>query len=321
MKRYAALIVLNVLLFIWIGAGFSGKKEQMSTPYRFTFVCPLTWDNVARGMGQADQELGTNTKCMGAKNLNTEKEARQLEKAMLSDVDGIITAGTGDLEKIREKIREASLQGIPVVLVDSDLPDTQRIGYIGTNHYEAGVLAGEEMLRALKGEKGNIGVIVSSLEDPNQKERVQGFEDAIAGTGGVEIAQVLECDSDKMKIRKLVGPMLEENPRINALYCADELPAEMLGDILIQEHSSMPVVVFGMSEQIYRYLREGKYQASIVEKSYEQGYQVVQYLKDYLSGRTGGQDTIYTQVEAAGPEFDFEAWEENQGDREVVWYY
>ena len=321
MKKYVVLVVLNISLFLWVGTGGTGRGEEMSTPYRFTFVCPLSWDSVAQGIGDADRDLGTNTKCVGAKNLNEDVQAMQLEKAILSDVDGIITAGTNVFGAAREKIEEAVKDGIPVVLVDSDIPDSGRICYIGTDHYAAGVQAGEELIQAMEGRDASIGVIVSSMEDTNQSERVRGFQEAIGTAEGMEVVQVLECESDKMKIRKLVEEMLEENQEINALYCADEIASEMLGNTLGRAYLNIPIVTFGMSEQIYQYLQDGKYYASIVEESYQQGYQAVNYLKDYLNGRAEAVDVIYTDIQSAKEDFDFEAWRESQGDTEVVWYF
>ena len=59
MKKYVVLIVLNIILFLWVGTGGTGRGEAMSTPYRFTFVCPLSWDSVAQGSGDQHKVRGS----------------------------------------------------------------------------------------------------------------------------------------------------------------------------------------------------------------------------------------------------------------------
>ena len=53
------------------------------------------------------------------------------------------------------EINKAMAAGIPVITIDSDAPDSQRLYFIGTNNLEAGRFGGEFVTAQLNG-KGNV---------------------------------------------------------------------------------------------------------------------------------------------------------------------
>lgn len=329
MKKYGILLVLELLFLGMVSWYFRQPEiEKEKAAYRFSFICPMTWEETARGIMAADDALDTNTKCIGFQNLNPKRRADAIWSAVFADVDGIITAGGSDSEELLEAMKGAKKAGIPVVLVESDLSSSGRSCYIGTDHRAAGMQAGRELVKAVEESEGTsktiprlrIGIIVSQLKDENQAARVEGFREALRDVDASE-AQVLECESDRMKIRKLVKSMLRENPDINALFCADETASELLGGVLEDcGRGDIKVICFGMSELICRSLQEGQYLASVVEESYQQGYQAVEYLKMNFKRSMGQDEIVYTGFEIAGADFDFESWEQKQKGEAVEWY-
>ena len=71
-------------------------------------------------------------------------------------------------------------QGMKVITVDSDAPDSDRLFYIGTDNVAAGRQAGELLARACpKG--GKVMIFVGDLSQANANERAQGVIDALFG--------------------------------------------------------------------------------------------------------------------------------------------
>lgn len=257
MKKYGVLFLLNLLVLFSINRYYQ-YSEDVPQPlaYRFTFICPQTWDDVAAGMEEADRDLGTDTKYVGFKNSNEGKQAEAIRSAVYAKADGIITVGNNNSKVIGAAVEEAEEAGIPVILMDSDLEGRERSGYIGMDHKEAGKLAGEDMI-AVTGGNAHIGMIVSDTDDSAQRLRMEGFLSAINPHKNMIVEETFESRSDRIRIRKLVSGMLQDNKRINAIFCADQTAADMLGDILQEEgysKNNMKVVCFGMSREIYKYL-------------------------------------------------------------------
>ncbi len=322
MKRYILFVVLDCLLIAAVSFHFN-ESEEANEPfsYRFTFVCPMRWNSVAGGMSAADEALGTNTKLIGFENLNEDLRVEEIQKAVYSNVSGIITSGMDASEQTAEVIAAAESAGIPVLLIDADLPDSMRACYIGMDHFAAGEMAGEDMLEATDGE-AQIGVIAAHLDDCNQRQRVEGFYTVINEQPGMEIAEELECESDRMKIRKLVQQMLLDHPEMDAIYCVDEIAAGMIGEILEEsgfQINEIKVVCFGIDDEIDRFLKEGWYYSTIALDQYELGYQAVAWLRAYLNGLVQTDDIIYMETRSIRADEDFASWKAQWAQRGEVW--
>ena len=287
-------ICFFILCLIFLGNLFVPSSTQ---PFerRYTFVCPLQWAYTAAGIQDADRDFSVNTKLVGMEELNAGKQAQAIHDAVLAKVDGIITAGMEDSEVLQEAIDHAQEQGIPVVLVDNDMPDTKRTCYIGTDNYEAGVMAGEAMYKATEG-NARIGILVSSLSAPNQQERLAGFEEAIRAYPDRQVAGVLECHSEKLEVKEKLPQFLEET-KIDALYITEAIATSVVGDVMKErqiEPDRMRVIAFDNTNEAISYMEEGLYQALIVQAPYLQGYLAVQTLNDILDGN-GIDEIIHTE--------------------------
>lgn len=286
---------------------------------RYTFVCPLQWDNIARGIREADREFSVNTKLIGMSELDAGKQAQAINEAVLAKVDGIITAGMEESAALKEAIDNAQAHGIPVVLLDNDMPDTSRTCYIGTDNYEAGRLAGEEMYKLTKG-KARIGVIVSSLQSPNQQERIAGFEEVIKDYPDMEIVEMLECHSEKLEAKEKVPGLLKEEKAIDALYITEAIAGTVVGDLLKENQITsgrMRIVAFDWTNENFSYIQEGIYQKLIVQAPYLQGYRAVELLNDILDGKKV-EDVIYTECSCMDQE-NGEDEQEREGE-ELEWH-
>lgn len=113
-----------------------------------------------------------------------EEQVKLLNQLAAQNIQGLILIPASDeLAPLIDKFYE---QGIVTVCIDSDVPKSKRIGYIGTDNYAAGRNMGKLIEKHLGG-KGN--VIISSHTDkwPNMKARLQGLTEYLAGKPGINI--------------------------------------------------------------------------------------------------------------------------------------
>lgn len=297
MKRLKYLICFLMIFMLFLVKTPETPSMRQESLYHFTFVCPLTWNLLASGIRDADQNFGTDTKLVGCSRLDPALQASALKTAIYSTPDGIITAGIEDSDLLRDVLREAEEFGIPVVLVDSDLPDSGRICYIGTDNVQAGRLAGRDIYEATGG-SAKIGVIASTLSSVNQSERLEGFREEILQYPGLSIEAVAECESSRLLLNEKIPQMLEDHPQISALFCMEGYSSDMTGNILKQlgePYCDIPVVSFDLVAPSLQYIEEGTYYSIIAQSPYEQGYLAVSALVSYLSGEPV-EDTIFTDT-------------------------
>lgn len=287
---YVLLLALILNTFRW------NADEIREYRHRFVFAAPLQWSLVAEGIRDADREFQVDTKLCGSSNLNEKKQIEAINDAISTHADGIITAALSDSEELKDAIGRAVDAGIPVILVDSDLPDSARTCYIGTDNAQAGYIAGKKMIEETGG-FAKIGVVVSEMASGNQKDRVEGFKEAIAGEAGMEILEILECHSDMMELSTRVPEMLEEHPELDALYLTEGYAGIIVGTILkTDSDSEKPVVVaFDLMAPTLEFLKEEIYDTLIFQRMYDEGYKAVETLCRIKNGETV-QPVLYTEA-------------------------
>lgn len=311
MKRYLCLVGLNcVILFGMMYSFFSEKQAAYELNYRFTLIYPQVWREQNYEMPDMFELHRANMKCVSFGSTSDDEQIEMLQKAILANVDGIITVGSGGSRELAELVDEAEKQGIPVILVDSDLRDTKRSGYVGADNYKAGELAGQDMVKATGGQ-AKIGIIVSRLDNASQAERVKGFEHVVEEHEKMEVLEILECEEDRTVIRRLIENMLKEHPELDAIYCTESVSSDMAGEIL-QELRCGPeqvkVVCSGLSDHIWEYIQEGRYYSAVVQDIYEQVEQAVVCLKEHKNNGVNAPEFVYTGITSVKKGFDYESW-------------
>lgn len=271
------------------------------------------WDPMKVGMEHAVNEInqaGGNVEAswQGPPNATWAEQKRILENYVSRNVDGICVSPT-DAEAIGDTIDEMSDQGIKVLCMDSDSPDTKRLAYIGTNNFKAGKVLGEKACELLP--KGSTAMaFVGKMAAQNAQDRVAGLREALEA-GGIELLDVMQDQTDKNKARKNAEDTIQAHPDIDALIgiWSYNLPAIAAAVKESGKREQITVVGFDAEPLTLDGLEDGDIDATIVQKPYEFGYQSVKLLYAMITGdeeivsKMLPQDTIIdTGVEVITPE-------------------
>ena len=112
-------------------------------------------------------------------------------------------------------INKAVNQGIPVITIDTDAPESLRTTYIGTDNL-AGQIAGKTLVEGTKGQ-ATVGIITGSFTNAHHQLRVEGFKNVVADIEEVEIVEIEESNITQV-IAEKTYEMLKNHPEIDALY-------------------------------------------------------------------------------------------------------
>ena len=142
-------------------AGDSVDAKDNSTEeksYRIIYVDPAAanpyWVDVASGIQAAAKDLGITVEMSGVDQINHIKQIEEIESAVADHPDGIITMAQNP-ESFTAPVDYAVENGVPVVLLDGDAPDSARSFFCGVDTYTQGVQMGEKLLD-LVGENAKI---------------------------------------------------------------------------------------------------------------------------------------------------------------------
>ena len=170
MKRFLKFLFFSMIVGIF-GLSAGCAKEEVRYGVLGKSVGPY-WDVVKKGAEDAAKELGVKVMVFMPQKEDIPQQIETVETWISMGFKGIAVAPS-DPEALVKPINSAMGKGIPVITIDTDSPNSNRICYIGTDNYTAGRVAGEEMAKILKG-KGRVAIATGSLTAMNSLERMRG---------------------------------------------------------------------------------------------------------------------------------------------------
>src|SRR5699024_9998064 len=132
----------------------------------------------------------------GATQYDVNEEITVIEQAIARNPSGIAISAI-DPKALNPVIDKAVAAGIPVVMFDSDAPNSEAYAFLGTDNYYAGVEAAHKMADLLSGE-GEVGIITHPNQ-LNHQERTQGFRETVqADYPKMKVVDVKDGRGDQM---------------------------------------------------------------------------------------------------------------------------
>lgn len=245
----------NTGLFFPVYVGMVDAAAVISPEIVIEWHGPYTWDPVA------------------------ENEAiRQLTNLQ---IDGIIITSTGS-NALDVAINDAIHAGIPVINFDGDSPESERLAFVGTNHFKAGYLAGQTMIEWLEGQ-GSVLVATTPFGD-HLKARVQGFQAAIGELApqmtlyttydmpSIQVGETLEQLS--VRFREALTQMLQAHPDVRGVFVTFARAGSALAEVieLLQLQGLIQGLVFDIDGSVAQSVATDRLRAVVGQDMYLIGY-------------------------------------------------
>ena len=209
-------------------------------------------------------------------------------------VDDLIAAGVKaiavsvvDPATSTDSINKAAA-AIPYFTFDSDAPQSNRVAYFGSSNVELGKNAGELMKKALPNGGKCIG-FVGLPGAANAMERIQGYNEAVAGTG-LELIDVRGDDIDQTRARANVDDVLVATPDVTCMVGFYSYNPPRIDEALRDAGKLGQITVVGFDEDPITLgaVKEGSFAGTVVQQPYEWGYQGSKLIANYLKGDKSG---------------------------------
>src|SRR3954451_8163912 len=233
------------------------------------------------GLNHAASEMKVKAEMDGPDAYDAKAEHDEFQRAVAQKPAGILISAA-DAGLMAPDINAALAQGIPVITMDSDAPDSKRLFFIGTDNYKAGTLGGKLTAKLLGG-KGNIVVLTIPVQ-PNLKDRLHGYQDAIAEQSGLKIMQVVDMKGDPTIAFDTAKQMLDakSKDKVDAFVCLEAISCPEVGEVVNRQNSGGKVKVIGMDtdQRTVDLIQKGVISATIAQKRYTMGYYGAKLLDD-----------------------------------------
>lgn len=235
------------------------------------------WKVAGAGFSHAAGEFKVRYDFVGPQNYDPKAERDALDQAIQKKATGILLAVT-DPSQLKDSIDKAVAAGIPIITVDSDASSSKRLFFIGTNNYQAGFIGGQRLAQELKG-RGNV-VVFTMPDQPNLRDRLNGYKDALARTPQVRITRVVDIQGDPRiafdTTTQIVG---KERDRVDGFVCLEAQSGKEVAGVLNSYHvSGKTVVAMDTDPETLDWIQKGVIAATIAQKPYTMAFVGMQML-------------------------------------------
>lgn len=154
------------------------------------------------------KRMGVKTSILGPSEWDVPTQIATIEQVIPGKPAGLLINGTDP--GIAQVIRKAVDAGIPTVVYDSDIPNSDRDCFIGSDWYEMGRLQGERMAKIIGG-KGKVACM-GILGMENMEAGFKGFQDALKKFPGIIFIGKYDDKANVETAAKITADLLAANP-------------------------------------------------------------------------------------------------------------
>src|SRR5688572_9898055 len=150
---------------------------------------------------------------LGPADWDVPAQINTIEEVIGTRPTGLLINGTDPA--IAQVINKAVAAGIPTVVYDSDIPNSNRHAFLGTDWYEIGKMQGEEMVRLLNG-KGKIAYM-GILGLNNMESGFRGLLDVVAKYPEIEVVGKYDDKANVEEAARIASDIIAAHPDISGI--------------------------------------------------------------------------------------------------------
>lgn len=261
--------------------------------------------NIMRGIDTAEHELhdfGLNIKTQIFPLDDPNSQIKKLKSISGKHVDAVALIpndiGIGrNITAVRQEVDRLREDGVIVVTVNRDLPESNRNWYVGCDYEKSGALAAEMLGKMCS--RGDILLPIGGNENEyyDLYHRLKGFNRKIAQFDHLRILPSYHYYNRPEDLYNYLDTHLKDNPYITGLF---DLTYELdVISAVISKHShSAKVIGFDLCESIKQRMLEHSVDAIVFQDMFSQGYLTIKSIYTALSqGNMPEAGEVLTKLE------------------------
>tara|TARA_B100000482_G_C12611141_1_gene299056 strand:+ start:416 stop:1339 length:924 start_codon:yes stop_codon:yes gene_type:complete len=243
------------------------------------------WSVVSNGAKDAAKDLGISFHYQSPQSFDMVTMSQMIDAVVATEPDGLILS-VPDIPALRKSIVSASKKNIPIIVINSGseiMEEVDILTYVGQSEYEAGMKAGEEMLKT---GVNNVLCINHEIGNISLDQREQGFRKILI-KNNIDVKTVPIDASDPSETREVVRAFLSSNKGVDGIMALGPLGAipivSLLKDIDPQKKISM--ATFDFTPEIIDGIMDGHIVFALDQQQYLQGYLPIVLMDLYITNK------------------------------------
>ena len=302
MKRLTTGMV-SLALLLWAGGCQRGANPSSDKPNVALVLKTLNnpfFIDMKKGAEDSAAKLGVNLIVQAAeREVDVDKQMQIIENLIQSKIAALCVTPSGSKEVV-PAIVKANRAGIPVVIVDTRV-DPQALkqaggqvaGFIGSDNFEGGKLAGEFIVKRLGG-KGKVAVLEGIPGHETGDSRLKGFHSALEGHPDIQVVASQTANWERDQGYNVFQNILQSHPDVQALFACSDLMALGAVEAIASAKKTGTIVVVGFDafSEAREAVQKGTMDATIAQSPYEMGSHAVEDAYRLLKGEKVEEDVL-----------------------------
>ena len=237
------------------------------------------WQEAQAGLTDIGKTAGVKVEMVGPATFSPSEELSAFKQAVAQHPSGIMVS-VSDPKLFDEPINGAILQGLPVITIDADAPESHRVLFIGTDNFRAGEDSGRHMA-ALLGGQGRI-VLIGLSGQMNTEERVRGVTEALKKYPGVKVIETIDDKGDPRNAYDGISALLQKKEKFEGIIALEATGGAGAADALhrMDLTGKIRILAFDKDPQTLEGIERGWITATVVQKPYVMAFYGVRFLDD-----------------------------------------
>ncbi len=247
------------------------------------------FDDVIKGIRQAEKDLadyGVRVVIQSVKGYDCARHLKEIDM-LAGKVSALILTPMNDPDFI-QKIDQLISDGKCVITMNTDVKDSHRLCYVGSDYFKGGEIACG-ILGLLTAGRTNVGILTGSSRVLGHTQRVEGFRHVMDHRyPDFKIVGIAETMDDDAVGYEAAKKLLAEHPETSSVFIAAAGSYgvyKAISAFLADRKDPFPVVTFDMVPQTREMMKKGIVKATISQQPFVQGFEAVRIAFYYLVNR------------------------------------
>ncbi len=260
------------------------------------------FSKVETGIIEAEKELkdfGISVTYYHTKAVNDAiRQIELFEEIIKEKYDGILIIPANSL-LLKPHVDAAVLEGIPVVTLNNDVPNSKRLCFVGEDSIRAGKVAAE-LMGKFTSSKGKVAILSGFSEASSLHERYAGFQDVIDKQyPEIEIIGPYEYFENVVEAYEITKRLVIDHSDLTGIFLTTTTGLESAANAVLdvgKEHE-VRIIGFDTNLHIEEMLKQNVIYATIYQDPRAQGYYSLKILSKFImEGVAPADEHLYTRL-------------------------
>ena len=248
------------------------------------------WKALILGTKMAAKEYNADIEIKAPNEENDIERQNELLKEAISEEPDAILFSPSSFTESNDLLKEAKEKGIRISFIDSYTKEKVQDLTVATDNLEAGEKLGK-FAATLLGPDDQIAIVAHVKGVSTAVEREEGFRKGL-GDLAENIGEVVYCDSQYEKSRKLTQELMEKYPNLKMVAGMNEYSSVGAARAVKAAGAKDRIQVVGVdsSQEAVQLMENGVFKGLVVQKAFKMGYIGVKETILMLRGKSYEKD-------------------------------